>query len=206
MGNYLENLNINYSPCYTATGNVVGINLRKFMQDNQNQTHWIYAAAIMDSDGCFMITRSKSRSTNKDHYDYTPRAKVTMVYHGSINYIFAETKLGKINICGVRPSRPNSLPLFTWEICNLKDLMSFIEGVLPYLKIKKERALHLLDFCKNRLKKKIGNRYIKPDKEELDYRNYMYQKMRELNGNKVGATTKPREHESACDSLNSMET
>ena len=37
--------------------------------------------------------------------------------------------------------------------------------------------------------------------EELNYREDMYIKMREFNGNKVGATTKSHGPERACDSL-----
>ena len=56
------------------------------MQDNQSQTHWIYSAAIMDSDGCFMIARYK----RGEQYDYLPLVKVSMINNGSINYIQSE--------------------------------------------------------------------------------------------------------------------
>lgn len=169
------------------------------MHDNQNQTHWIYAAAIMDSDGCFMIARYKRGS----RYDYMPNVKISMINNGSINYIKKETGLGYILINGTRKSRPNSLPLYEWRITNKKDLLTFLEGILPYLQNKKERALHLIEFCKKGNFKSYGERHIKLSNEELNFREEAYKKMRKLNENKVGATTKSPGPEKACDSLNS---
>ena len=169
------------------------------MQDNQSQTQWIYAAAIMDSDGCFMINRYK----RGDRYSYMPTVKIAMINDGSINYITNETGLGYINITGTRPSRPNSLPLYEWRITNRPDLMKFLEGIMPYLKNKEDRAKFLLEYCQKVGFKPYGERHIPTTQEELDYREESYKKMRELNANKVGATTKPHGPERACDSLDS---
>lgn len=170
------------------------------MQDNQSQTQWIYAAAIMDSDGCFMITRANRKDGT--HY-YTPMVKIAMINNGSINYIHRETKLGKISITGVRPSRPNSLPLYEWRLCNKNDLIKFLNGIMPYLQNKKDRAQHLLNFCAFGNYKENSQKHMKLTKDELHYRDQAYLKMRELNANKVGATTKSPGPERACDSLNS---
>jgi hypothetical protein len=194
----MENLNIIYQECYTYTGSV-NLNKGYIMHGNQNQTHWIYAAGVMDSDGCFMIARYK----RGNRYDYLPNVKIAMIKDGAINYIKSETGLGSIIINGTRKSRPNSLPLYEWRITNKRDLITFIDGILPYLRNKKERALHLLDFCKKGNYAEKGEaRSYRLSKEELDYREEAYQKMRKLNDNKVGATTKSQGHESAYDSLN----
>ena len=71
---------------------------------------------------------------------------------------------------------------------------------MPYLKVKKERAKHLLNFCKH-LSTQPNPGYRGLSLYELNYREQSYVKMREFNGNKVGATTKPRECESINDSL-----
>lgn len=167
------------------------------MQDNQSQTHWIYAAAIMDSDGCFMIARYK----RGHRYDYLPNVKIAMINDGSINYIKKMTGLGNIIINGIRPSRPKSLPMYEWRITKRDNLIDFLNGIMPYLQNKKDRAKHLLDYCEKVGHKPYGTRHIPMTKEELNYREESYQMMRELNSNKVGATTKSRERESACDSL-----
>lgn len=169
------------------------------MQDNQSQAHWIYAAAIMDSDGCFMICRYKRGK----RFDYLPNVKIAMINDGSINYIHQETGLGYISVSGVRPSRPNSLPLFEWRITNRADLMKFLEGIIPYCRNKRDRAEFLFEYCKNIGHKPHGQRHIAMTKEELEYRESSYQNMKELNRIKAGTTTKPRGSVRICDSLNS---
>lgn len=193
----MESLNISYPFSYTYAGNTVKYNYGKDMQDNQMQAQWIYAAATMDGDGCFMI-RKYNRQTGPY---YLPVVKICMINDGAINYIQKETGLGRIHITGTRPSRPNSKPLYEWTITNQADLITFLEGIMPYLRNKKDRAAHLLSFCKNRDFRPYGNRYRRFDQDELDYREDMYVKMRELNGNKAAATTEPPGPERACDSL-----
>lgn len=193
----MESLNIVNYNCYTYIGSVVNYFKGLTMHDNQRQTRWIYAAGIMDSDGCFMIARYK----RGHRFDYLPTVKISMIARGSIDYIMKETGLGYVGIVGTRKSRPNSKPIFEWRITRKNDLITFINGILPYLQNKKERALHLLDFCKKGAFKSWGQRHIRLTKEELDYREEAYQKMRELNGSKVAATTESHGHESASDSL-----
>lgn len=168
------------------------------MQDNQRQAQcWIYAAAIMDSDGCFMIARYKRKNGNF----YLPCVKIAMINNGSINYIQKETGLGAISIAGVRKSRPNSLPLYQWSITNRPDLMTFLNGIMPYLQNKKDRAEHLLEYCLKSEYRRYGLKHIKLSDDELKFREDMYLKMRKLNEIKAAATTKSRGPEKACDSL-----
>jgi hypothetical protein len=183
----MESLNILSKPSYTYTGNVIGINKDYNMQDNQNQTHWIYAAAIMDSDGCFMI----NRHLDKGSYSYLPTVKISMINTGSIDYILESTGLGYTFINGTRPSRPNSMPMHDWRITKSDDLRKFLNGILPYLRNKKNRAEFLIEFLDKGNYGHHGRKSgIRLTKEELDYREQAYFRMRELNSNKVGATTK----------------
>ena len=184
------------------------------MQDNQNQTHWAYIAGIMDADGCFMITRHKRKTQRKDYphkvdnwsWTYLPAVKVTMVESEAIDLLHKEMKLGTVTTDGARPNRPNSRPIHQWGIRNRKQIIPFLENVIPYLRVKKHRAEFLLNYC--RTAQNIddrGSRYFGLSKEELIYREESHQKMREFNGKKVGATTKSHEHESVSDSLSSIE-
>lgn len=170
------------------------------MKDNQRQAQcWIYAAAIMDSIGCFMITKSK----RKNGIYYTPIVKIYMAKDCAINYILNETGLGYINLPGIRKSRLDRVPLFEWMITKKTELVIFLKGILPYLKDKKDRAEHLLYYCENSEYKMYGTRYTKMSDQELQYREESYLKMRELNGVKAAATTKSLGPEKVCDSLNS---
>jgi len=181
------------------------------MQDNQRQTHLAYVAGVMDSDGCFMITRHKRKTQRKDYphiveqwsWTYMPSVKICQIEPEAINFIKEELGYGTITLGGARPSRPNSMPIYQWGIRNRKQLVPFLEAILPYLKIKKHKAEYLLNYCNTaqnideRSKRRFGL-----DKDELIYREDSYQKMRELNGKKVAATTKSQGRESVSDSLN----
>ena len=186
-------------------------NIRKvFMQDNQRQAHWAYIAGIMDADGCFMITRHKRKTQRKDYphtvdhwsWTYMASVKICMVEPEAIDLLHKELKLGTMRLDGVRKSRPNSKPIYQWGIRNRKQIVPFLENVIPYLRVKKARAEFLLNYCftaKHLDDRK--SRYFGLDKNELIYREESYQKMREFNGKNAAATTKSHGHESASDSL-----
>jgi len=182
------------------------------MQDNQRQAHWAYIAGIMDADGCFMITRHKRKTQRKDYphqvenwsWTYLPSVKICMVERESIDLLYKDLHLGTCTLGGARPSRPNSKPIYQWGIRNRKVIVPFLEQVIPFLRVKKQRAEFLLNYCKTA--KNIddrGSRYFGLDKDELVYREESYQKMREFNGKRAAATTKSLGRESVCDSLNS---
>jgi hypothetical protein len=184
------------------------------MQDNQSQTHWAYIAGIMDADGCFMIFKHKRKTKNRETpraiafpkvvkawaITYLPGVKIAMVEPEAINLILNELKFGYMHIDGARKSRPNSKPIFHWYMRDKNRVALFIENILPYLRVKKNRALHLLEYCKH-VQATPSCGYKGLSIEELNYREDMYCKMREFNGNKVGATTKSFGPEKVCDSL-----
>lgn len=186
------------------------------MHDNQNQTHWAYIAGVMDSDGCFMITKHKRMTKNRTtdrafafpknleswSYTYMPTVKISQIEPEAILFITNDMKYGAYNIDGARASRPNSKDIYHWRITNKEKLVPFLKGVIPFLRIKKKRAEFLLDYCLNQIAKP-NPCYRGLNKLELNYREQAHQKMREFNGNKVGATTNPLGRESVSDSLNS---
>ena len=189
MDDYLENLN--------AT-NVA--------HDNQKQTHWAYIAGIMDADGCFLISKHKRKTPENRKWvvlfertpTYIPSVKISMIEKEAIDFITNEVGFGKYNLNGARKGRPNSKPIYNWYMRG-KHVIPFLENVIPFLKVKKERAQFILQFARNFKNTKDGYHGV-PD-DELDYRETSYIHMRELNGNKVAATTKFHRHVSVSDSL-----
>jgi hypothetical protein len=180
------------------------------MHDNQMQAHLAYIAGVMDSDGCFMITRQK-RETKRltEHYptnvnqwswSYMGSAKVHQIQPEAVNFIKDVTGMGTITLHGARPSRPNSMPIYQWGIRKREHVIKFLQMIMPYLKIKKNRAEFLLEYCLN-ISKNPPVSYQGLSKEELDYREESYRKMRKLNDNKAAATTEPQNRESECYSL-----
>lgn len=173
------------------------------MQDNQRQTHWAYIAGIMDADGCFMIEKwirkTKNKITNralvfpkrKGNWSiaYSPSLKVAMVEPEAVEFLEKEINIGHVNHCGARRDRPNSKRILQWNERNKHEIVPFLENVLPFLKVKKIRAQHLLEYCYHVISVK-NPCYRGLSEEELNYREEMYLKMRQLNGSKVAATTK----------------
>lgn len=178
------------------------------MQDNQRQTHWAYIAGILDADGCFMISKHSRKSEYESRKwklvptwapTYMPSIKIAMVEIEAIEFIIKQTGYGHYNVNGARKGRPNSKPIYHWYLRSRKNVIPFLNEVIPFLLVKKERAKFLLDFC-NTFKEQ-NCRGVLP--EELNYREQSYVKMRGFNGNKVAATTKFCGLERASDSLNS---
>ncbi len=178
------------------------------MQDNQRQTHWAYIAGIMDADGCFMISRHHrktlkrvARLLNVERWSatYMPCVKVAMIEQEAVNFIVEVSCIGKIVLDGARKSRPNSKPIYHWFERDKRKIIPFLENVIPYLKVKKDRASFLLNYCKT--VKDCASPYYGLTQEELDYREESYRTMREFNGNKVAATTESHGRESVSDSL-----
>lgn len=184
------------------------------MQDNQIQTHWAYVAGIMDADGCFMISKHKRKTKNKNtdralvfpktvenwSYTYAPALKIAMIEREAIDLIQNTLGFGHMHIDGARKSRPNSKPIYHWYLRNWRTAITFLKNIIPYLRVKKDRAIHLLNFCEH-LSNVKNPGYRGLSIEELNYREESYKKIREFNGNKVGATTELHGPEKACDSL-----
>ncbi len=166
------------------------------MQDNQKQTHWAYIAGIMDADGCFMIIKQgRGAEIKKLGYDFSPSytagLKIAMIEIEAISFITHEMNFGKYHLSGARKDRKNSKPIYCWYLRNRDAVISFLNNVIPHLRVKKNRAEFLLEFCK-RMEKYTDKRFCKRITHyELNYREQAYVKMREFNGNKVAATTEP---------------
>lgn len=178
------------------------------MQDNQRQTHWAYVAGIMDADGCFMITKHKRKTPSRRWNTieersptYMPSLKIAMIEKEAIEFIVNELGFGKYHLDGTRKDRPNSKPIYQWYLRGKRDVPKFLIEVIPFLKVKNNRAEFLLKFCEGF--ENCSSPYHGLSEKELDYREESYVKIRELNGNKVAATTNPRRRESVSDSLNS---
>ena len=170
------------------------------MQGNQRQTDWSYVAGIMDADGCFMISKHDRKRFSPT---YLPCLKIAMIEIEAIQFITNVLGYGKYQIDRARKDRKNSKPIFHWYMRNKKEIMPFLENIISFLKVKQERAKHLLQYCKTVVD--CPNCPKGLSEYELNYREEAYRKMREFNGNKVAATTKSLRRESVSDSLNICE-
>jgi len=158
------------------------------MQDNQRQTLWAYVAGILDADGCFLIMKNNNMSNRRKNISFTPGVKISMIEKEAVEMITNELGYGQYKLEGARRDRPNSKPIYHWHLRSKRNVPEFLIQVIPYLRVKKNRAEFLLEFCNTMENCPVP--YYGLSQNELNYREKSYWKMRELNGSKVAATTK----------------
>src|SRR3990167_2159163 len=176
------------------------------MHGNQRQTDLAYVAGILDADGCFMISKHNRKTpaerkffnVDKRTPTFLPCVKICMIEEEAVKFIKEALKFGTYHIDRARKDRINSKPIFHWYLRGANSVLPFLNEVVPFLKVKKERAKFLAEFCKKVSTKNNGYRGVSED--ELNYREDSYKKMREFNGNKVAATTESLRPERVCDS------
>lgn len=164
------------------------------MQDNQRQADWAYVAGIMDADGCFMITRHARNNTKWNLSPcHLPCVKINMVEIEAIDFITSDLGFGayKLDRTRIRQykdgKRFGSRPIYDWYIRNKKELKIFLENIIPHLRVKKDRAQHLLDYCNHVTDCKYPRKGL--SKDELNFREEAYKKMRKFNEIKAAAET-----------------
>jgi hypothetical protein len=150
------------------------------MHGNQKQgLHALsYIGGLIDGEGSIMITKCKN---NRVTPYYTARIKISMTDIEPLEFIVNQTGYGKIKREVARKDKDkcHRKVIHLWHIYTKKECMEFAEMISPYLLIKKEQALLVVEFYKNR--KIMKNRKAIVDLEESTYREDMYNKMHKLN-------------------------
>jgi hypothetical protein len=100
-----------------------------------NETESAYTAGIIDGEGCIRLQR---KTFGLD----------VSVGNTDLNLLIwlKEVWGGKIYLNGVRAKRPtgNNKPFFHWRICGAMAF-PFLEQIVPFLVIKKDRAMKALE-------------------------------------------------------------
>lgn len=116
------------------------------------ETDLSYIAGIMDSDGYIgIVKQSEIRRKKNVTRCFRPVVTVTQAQSQAIAFL-KETFGGH---CGISKQSKNShgwRELYRWNICNRKDVKAFLEAILPYLRIKKEQAEMVIEYCNIREK------------------------------------------------------
>lgn len=127
-----------------------------------------YTAGLVDGEGTVSL-RTITRSTRKGGFSIAPYIAVYNCNTKVIEWIHETTKLGH-----VRKRCQNSFtrrPVWEWVIRDLVGSARFLRTVLPYLIIKHQQAILVLDFCEGR---KLWTTYTDEEIAMID-------KIRELN-------------------------
>jgi hypothetical protein len=151
---------------------------------------WAYLAGLIDGEGSFGITKHKANTT-REFYFY-PYISISNTNEVALRFV--KEKLGDIgNLHCVTTKKRKMInywkPAFQFCIGKRKQILEIIPKILPYLIIKKEHALILLEFCRQREKK--GRIFTHTEKGrfkkgiyQINYDDYDFQlfnKLREMN-------------------------
>ena len=165
------------------------------MQGNQRQAVlWAYLAGLIDGEGSFVIQKTSVDKIAKSSRSKTPKYltyfSIGMVDKAPLDLIQETIGAGKV----YEERVPDRRSIWRIRFAGRLKLIPFINSLLPYLMVKKERAELLLDFLTNWVtpgKKEHGYRDRVSD-QELQRREEAYLKMRKLNAVGAAATTNPR--------------
>jgi hypothetical protein len=158
-------------------------NLRAFQSKTNTESleFWSYVAGLMDTEGSFTVKRQTKNDATPGVKTarYSPYILFSMVNADCINYIRENCTFGKTYFCRNKATTKGFH--YQWGITSKKDVIDFIERILPFMHVKKQQALKLVEFCKG-WKDCFGKGVTK---EQLEFREQCYQEIVQLNKNGV---------------------
>lgn len=103
-----------------------------------------YMAGILDGDGSFSILKGPS--------SYHPCIQLSNAFKGMSEYLFEKFQ-GSKRI--KKPQQKHHKPLYVWSVRGLGSSRDVLNKVIPFLILKKERAVFMLDFVEKSIVKKL---------------------------------------------------
>lgn len=137
---------------------------------------WSYVAGIMDTEGSFSIKREKAHSGSIS-MRYNPVIQLTMVPAAVLNHIREKCSLG--SFCVPKAKCTQKGYAYKMSIISKDECVKFLHRLVDYLRFKKGQLFTILNFCENYGSVKHCRGGI--PKETLEFREEMYQQMRQLN-------------------------
>lgn len=150
---------------------------------------WAYLAGLIDGEGTFGIVKHKENTTRG--FYFCPYISISNTNKNALLFIKEELgSIGNLHKTSTRKQdRGNIKPSYKFDICKRQHIIEIIPKTLPYLIIKKDNALILLEFCRNREEKGRIYRHSKKGRFlkgvlQIDYTEsdfLLYNKLREMN-------------------------
>jgi hypothetical protein len=154
------------------------------MQGNPRQATLCYIAGIIDGEGTIRIHKSKPYLKNKQkNFSYSAGIGVGMV-EKIIPELLKESFGGSIH----EECVPERRSIWRWQVSGRMSVYKILEELVPYLIVKREQALAVMEFCKDW--HTPFSRQQGLSSQELQRREDAYQKLRKLNSVGAAATTK----------------
>ena len=104
-----------------------------------------YLAGLMDGDGSFSIGKLKNASKSPLYF---PLIQFGFQKENIVN-IFVEYFGGSVFKIDPKKDKRYKQPFFLWRLRSSDNVVPMLEKLVSYLILKKERALFLLNFCKD---------------------------------------------------------
>lgn len=144
--------------------------------DELDSSWWAYLAGIIDGEGTICIAH-KNRKKHKESRYHQPYLSITQADVPYIEWLYGV--LGELGNIHIRFKGQHRIQC-SWNIYSGKAV-AVLERVLPYLRIKKLQAEGAIE-----LQKHIDSNKMRPlAKEDLEYRDWVKQRISDLNQRKL---------------------
>lgn len=141
------------------------------MEENEKLA---YLAGLVDGEGCITIVKCKEKRT-KQGFRFFPLVVITNSSKDLIENVRDIIGFGRIYF---RKESSRWRKLYQLKIQDMKNIIGFLEGILPFLILKKEQAEILINFCRSRINLYRGRGRKAPyTEEEFSW----YEQVRKLN-------------------------
>jgi seryl-tRNA synthetase len=110
------------------------------------KTQRAYLAGFFDGEGTFSIIRRPDKRSPTG-YSYQPYAEVTSTNEEIIKWLNGFVGKG---FTFYRPKKGNANDAFVQHVTGMETIIGFISLLYPYLRLKKEVANKVRQFCKSR--------------------------------------------------------
>lgn len=103
-----------------------------------------YAAGVIDGEGCIYFATGKAPGGGLKYQAFiavgTADTVLPQWMHSNFEGSCAESKSPSVLARGNRP-------VWKWQLSGRRNIVAFLEMVLPYLKLKADQALLMIEFC-----------------------------------------------------------
>ena len=115
---------------------------------NLDPTKWAYIAGLLDGEGSINFVQGRYVVRGRAHYRLNPQVSISNTDASLMDFLRI---LGIGHFLTHANNKPNSKPINDLQLTSMAEISVFLEGVLPYLVIKKHRAELMLRFIHIRM-------------------------------------------------------
>lgn len=131
-----------------------------------------YMCGLLDTDGSFSIKKEKRKNECKSAV-YSLIVSLSMTDIKGLNRIIENCPYGNITTIKAKTCRTGFT--YRWGLYGKKDMTSFLEEILPYIRLKKDKVKIMLEFINGFTPTAYCREGV--SQENIDFRESCYQRM-----------------------------